>query len=770
MSYKPPKIAILLILFLVSIISVQSISTIIASSYAISNFDVPILQPYQARYTQPWVGQITFIFSYATVAQEYDALKSGKIDFTGLNQIDLIQDAIQHYNNTIFVGIAPVTSFEQIVFSFNQSYITSNIYFRYAVSSLIDPNQITKLVWGNGILGVDYPYFVSPKIFSQWFNPEVVQYYQKYQSYNVTRAIQYLEKIPGVQHINGKWYYKGQPLTLSFMYVPGNVPLQNLANYLKTQFESINITLNLVQLPFGQILAAATSPPYSFNMTVFGWINLGPLVPFWLTIYTTPENVGGFSNDTINELIMQAQSAPTLAQSIELTKKVELYLQQQLPYVIIGWLNSVQGVYLPGWANYIYMSNGTNVYAVVWDNVHPKGSALTGNFIASFISGTLPRYINPYASTTLYEFNVLGELYAPLYTTPYPEATVIPPLSHLIPVLASNFTVKYGFTGTAPNGKLIVNGSIVIIKLVHNATWIDGYPVTADDFNFTIWYYDIPGISGTNTFEGLHVNYTYLIDTGQINGDFFGTIPQIVYSNATDPYTLVVYLNSSNIMVIEQVLGLAAYFPAHIYNKIQPSSIFTTKFAPLISDGPYIWNGSINSFSQEAFPVVANVHYPRINPLIFLQNVTQGTPYNFTTTFTYYTWNNATGTVVPSPATGTAYVWLVALNVSGVKYGNYTKPIQMTQIGPGKYSALISTSNLPPGIYEVVAKIVSPDGRMEYSYGSINVLPAATSTTSTSSTITTSTTTTGAPVALYVGIAIVIIIIIVAAVLLLRRR
>jgi hypothetical protein len=89
-------------------------------------------------------------------------------------------------------------------------------------------------------------------------------------------------------------------------------------------------------------------------------------------------------------------------------------------------------------------------------------------------------------------------------------------------------------------------------------------------------------------------------------------------------------------------------------------------------------------------------------------------------------------------------------------------------MGNGIYQAVINTSMLTPGVYEIVAKAVwnvNGNLREEFSYGSLNVTTSTTTTTSTSTT----TTTAGINVGLIAGVVIVIIII-AAAVFLIRRR
>ncbi|QIW23563.1 peptide ABC transporter substrate-binding protein [Sulfolobus sp. S-194] len=787
MQSKLDKTTIYILIFLITGFALLNLN-IVASSYAISNFNAPVLTWNQARYNEPWVGTIIYLYSYSSHTDEYNALIQGKIDFATLDHVSEIKTLLTQYKGTIYVGISPVESFGQFVFAFGNN-LTANLYFRYARSSLLNPQNITAIVWDNGLLGQDIPYFINPKIYSEWFNPQVVSYYNEYESYNLTRAVMYLEKIPGITHVNGQWYYNGKPLVLTFIYPTSSTPDQRLASYLQTQAEAINLTIKPEATTFGELITLAMTAPYTdFNITTFGWIDLGADVPAWLSIYTDPVNVGGFSNSTIDTLITEAATAPTLSDSINIVKQVEYDLQVELPYIINVWSNAIQGVYLPGWANYIYL-NETAVYAFSLMNIHPMNSALNGTFIFSSVSSDLPRHMNPYASVSLYAFNTLDDLYDSLAVVNLTMPASVSPQA-LIPWVAQNWSIVDIHNVTLPGNKYIPNGTELIVNLVHNDTWIDGVPLTAYDVNFTIWWYDIPGMMGTNTFDGLHVNYTYLVDNGFINSDLFGTIPAIVWTNVTGPYQIVIYLNSTNFLNVYYTLIEFPIVPAHVFNKINPATVYAEKIAPLISSGAYIW-GEWNVPAEEIV-VHANLHYFRINPLLFLQTVKQGQMATFTANITAYSWDNSTDMLSPTQiSNATVYVYLKYLNVPDHTYSNVTingKPyvIIAKNMGNGIYQANINTSMLQPGLYEVVAKAIwTVNGQMreEYSYGSLNVTPTVTTTvppvttthTTTSTTSTTTvppvtTTTSSVNVALIAGIVIVIIIIIAVAIVLLRRR
>ncbi|QKR00142.1 peptide ABC transporter substrate-binding protein [Metallosphaera tengchongensis] len=756
---------ILILISLLLVIAMFIAVPVEVSSFAIANFDTPVLTPSQAIYNEPWVGTIVYTYAYSTHTDEFNALLAGKVDFISLTHISEINE-LKHapYNQTAFLAIAPQESFGQVVFAFGNN-LTSNIYFRYAISSLINPENVTSYVLDNGVLGVDEPYFVNPslQVYQQWFNPQVESFYQQYESYNLTRAVMYLEMVPGVTHQNGQWFYQGKPLKLTFYYTFPPNTLKRFADLLASSAAAINLSITPVSETFATLITQATTPPFNgFNLTTFGWINLGPFPNSWMNgIYTSPGNTGGFSNSTIDQVLQNALNSPTLSQEINYTKQAEYLLQQQEPYVVYTWSNGIQAVYLPNWANYIYLESGTPEYAINIMDVHPTNQALNGTFIFSSISSDQPRHINIYASTSLYAFNTLDDMYDSLGISPLNNPTQV------MPWVASSWTVQKPVTMTLPNGDRIVNGSVITVNLVHNDTWIDGVPLTAYDVNFTVWYYDLPGMMGTNTFDGVTLNYTYLANQGFINTDLFGTIPSLVWTNVTNPYQIVFYLNSSS--YVNEYLVLTEYpiMPAHVIAPVNVVTLYHSTLAPEISSGPYMFS----SYNSEAKTVTVtyNPYYFRINPLIFLKNVTAGQPYNFTATFQYYTWDNSTSSLVPNPVNGTAMMWLKYLNVSGESYGNATMPVPMKMVSPGNYMGTINTTGLKPGIYEIVSKVTWNNGTRElYSYGSLNVTAKVTPPTTTPpTTVTTSTSSTTIEV---VAGVIVVIVIIAVAVILLRRR
>lgn len=158
---------------LFAIVLLLGISNIISQSYTIANFNAPILNWNQVRYSEPWVGTIIYLYSYSTHIAEYQTLIQGKIDFATLDHYSEIETLLTQYKGTVFVAISPVQSFGQLVFAFGNN-LTANLYFRYTISSLINPQNVTQEVWDNRVLGQDIPYFVSPQIYASWFNPAVI--------------------------------------------------------------------------------------------------------------------------------------------------------------------------------------------------------------------------------------------------------------------------------------------------------------------------------------------------------------------------------------------------------------------------------------------------------------------------------------------------------------------------------------------------------------------------------------------------------------------
>lgn len=143
---------------------------------------------------------------------------------------------------------------------------------------------------------------------------------------------------------------------------------------------------------------------------------------------------------------------------------------------------------------------------------------------------------------------------------------------------------------------------------------------------------------------------------------------------------------------------------------------------------------------------------------------------NFTANFQYYTWDNATSSLVANPVNGTAYMWLMYLNVSGEGYSNATAPVQMKMVSPGNYVGTINTTGLKPGIYEIVSKVTWDNGARElFRYGSLNVSASHVTTTTTTPPTTTTTTSSTSTIAIVAGV-IVVIVIVAVVVAVVRRR
>ncbi|BBG26192.1 ABC transporter substrate-binding protein [Sulfuracidifex tepidarius] len=763
MQSKSKVLSVLLVgIMLFSMIIDVGIST--NAAYVSATANEPVINWYQVSYTCPWVGSIEYIFSISTHTAEFSALQKGQIDFATITHQSDFETGQKDSN--LWVNTSVQESFGLLAFAFGNP-LTANVNFRYAISNLLNYQVITDKINDDGLLGIGTPYYLFPGIpfYKPFISENASLWYQKYESYNLSMAVYHLEQIPNVTHVNGQWYYQGKPLKLTFTYPSGDTPAEKLATYLQDQAASINLTIVPVQTTFAQLIEAATTPPYNaFNITTFGWVNLGPFAESWMQgIYTSPSNTGGFSNSTIDTLLDKASLAPSLTQAEVYVREADFYLQQQLPYIITSWSNAVDGIYLPGWADYIYL-NVTSEYAYSIINVHPRGSFLNGTFIYSSVSSSAPRHINPYASASVYAFNVLGDIYPGLVSYEYANQTA------LLPLLAKSWNLQLIPKETLPNGDLIVNGSVLTVNLVHNATWDNGVPVTAYDVNFTIWWLDIPGMMGTNTFDGLHVNYTALYNNGEISTDYFGSQPYIVWTQVTSPYQIKIYMNASSYADEFDALDDYYVYPAFVFNTTNPATVYTEKIADLQSGGPYYFAGAFNNYQE--YLVKANLHYARIDPLIFLQNVTPGKTYIFTDNVTAYVWDNSTLSNMPVQiSNATVYVYLKYLG-DGMPYENVTvngKPFMVIakNDGNGIYTANINTSSLKPGVYEIVAKAVWNAGgasRELFNFGSIAVGAVPTTTT-------TSTTTTPSSLPVVdIGIAVVAIVIIAAAVVLLRRR
>jgi ABC-type transport system substrate-binding protein len=752
----------------------------------LTNFNTPVLAPNQVDYHFPYVGKEVFEWTYTTPQDIYEAMTAGQADINSFTDISILQAA--ESNPDFNVTSIPTFGFGQIQFNFAR-YPYNNTYFRQGIASLIDYSAIESTVCHGGLTCQASPQFLLNSSYPQFYSQAAMNYYQQYESYNPTRAIADFEKAGLLYNAHtGTWSLpNGTAFEPTFLYWAGNDPSTQQAQLLKSAAAKANLTINLVGESITTIIDLTIVPFPHYNeqtwdMLWLGWVFVSQIGPLQLEYLFGEqgyqyENAGGFYNKTIFDMLQQAVDTSSLSQSQSLTDQVQVDLMQQLPYIILWWNVADTVINIHDFRGYA-VSPG---FGISTDNVHPTGSALNGTFYIPDVSSDVPAAMDIYSAPAASEDSVLY----PLYDTPMITSIANP--AQLLPWIATNWTVKSGLNISTPDGPL-VNGETVTMNFAHNVTFQDGVPLTAMDYNFTLWYLDEAGINSTKPYyiDGLQLNYT--AETSQA-GLSYGAIPELVYSqvNATNPYQITLYLNTSSVWELYKINSFI--LPEHIFDSTPPQNLYQKLFINELGSGAYIFDGY--SKSEGLAEIVANYAYWKFNPLLLWSNVTQGNTYNVETNVTTLVWNNNTDLFNTIPITNVSSAQMQVGYLSGANaefLNGQPAVVSMTQLSGSVYTGSLNTAELAPGLYEVTLNATYTAGGLIhhfYRFYSLTVTAAhTTSTTSTSTTTpvvstttsqisttsTTTTTTSGGISTAVIAVIVVIIIVVIGGLILAFRR
>jgi ABC-type transport system substrate-binding protein len=751
----------------------------------LANFNTPVLSPGQVSYNQPYLRKIVFDWPYSSEEAIYEAMNSGQADIYSFTDPSIIKSA--ESNPDFNVSVVPTFGFYYLMFNF-QKYPYNNTYFRRGIISLLDYSAIQSTVCNGGLTCTASPLFLLPELSPTFANPAAYQYYLEHESYNLTRAMLYFEKAGLVySSADSKWLLpNGTAFQPTYIYYAGDVDAQDLAELLQTSAAKINMTINIVGEAKSTVLSLQSEPynQMTWDMSYSDWLSLLPTVPVTFEyLYGSEgypvENAGGFYNSTVFNTIDAAYYTSNYTESLALSKLAQVYLMQQLPYVMFDWIVTDTVVNTRSFAGYA-VAPDTGISTI---DVHPVGSALNGTFYEPGLANSAPTSMNIYSAEAASELGLLDEVYdTPLITN-------ISNPSQLIPWVATSWNVVSNLNTTVPTGKL-VNGEAITLNFARNVTWQDGVRLTAADYNFTLWYLDEAGISsGTYSLDGLQLNYT--AESSRASAFYYDYAPGLVYSqvNSSDPYQITIYFNTSSYWNIYDLNS--PILPMHIFDKTPPQSLYNAVYVDELGSGPYIWDGWNK---QEALAeVVDNPSYWKFNPLVQWTNLSQGVPLTLSANVSTIVWNNQTQLFNYVPITNaTAQMRIGYLSGSEARFLSGAPAVVPMTASGSVYTGTLNTADLSPGLYEVIVNATYTANGVPHEFlrfYSLTVTPSvATSTSTTASTAAVSTgasspspTVTSASTAvsttassvstsLVVVIVLVVVVIVVAAVLALRRR
>ncbi|BBE42899.1 oligopeptide binding protein, putative [Conexivisphaera calida] len=738
-----------------------------------------ILQPSQVRTHGPLVNTVVFNV-YTSDHAAFLALSEGQIqamEWT-LSPSDYVT---AETNPNLYTGSTPTYAFDGIAFNMLM-YPYNNTHFRRAIAYLTNYAEIQSVI-GPSV-------YAGPQLYPQLIYPSLYNSSIKYPySYNPQMAIKELEEVPGMAYnpTTGQWTLYGKPFS-PVLYYRSDDPLRaESAQLLQQAAAEINLTITLkpvtgvtassviyspsdeVVISPGIMLANYSNIPPVYNWTLasqsdtWGMYTVGWIVswePTW-SYYFYNSQLAGTSNfinfynssmdywTNIFNWVVNNQS-----QVEEACSNIQVIFNQQLPYIMWFYESNLYAVQTNGWQGYANIpstgpSETTGLYYTLL-NVHPTGT-VGGTFTEALHSA--PTSLDPlYYTIWVWQEDVWQEVYdSPIGTPPWGVTN-----GSLMPWMAT-YNIQSDVTAPIGNGSGwwnpfgasgIVNGQVVTINFFRNATWQDGLPVTAYDYNFSLYYWNVQGVTGASTALAYYSTPPY------------GLLATYIPPN--NPYEIELYVNSTNIWNIYSII--VPVLPEHIFQYFDPNTVATSTSAmdttvPLsqisglssylnspnetlpqwmywlpnleVGTGPFVfqsWNKVTNTQV-----LTRNVNYYRSAWWAWMSTVTQGSSYSYKVNVNEEIYNPTSSSFEGVAPGSTGYIPIT--NATGVVQveapgGTIVASYPLTSVGNGSYTASISTSSLSPGTYELVANLTYTSfglNRVWYSYSGLTVSAPVTS-------------------------------------------
>ena len=327
-----------------------------------------------------------------------------------------------------------------------------------------------------------------------------------------------------------------------------------------------------------------------WDMYTYGWITSANYVwaaEFFNSQFAgTSVNFGNYNYQPINILSNALLYASTPAAAQIAASGLAYQLQVQLPYLQSFYQNTLWAVRSAGWTGYANIpSDGpTTVGGMYYTllNVHPTASADSGTFKVALHEVADTGGMNPlYNTNWVWQSDFYGAIYdGALGTYPSQYTTVNSFFNYMTtgsgtsmsqwvkPFTGTTGTTAGWFQTQGPQGVAnnIKNGQEIIFNLRQNVTWTDNVPVTAYDYNFSLYAWGVtlpPTLPDSDTpITGLMAGVAGLWAT---------------YINPANPYQIQLYINSSSVWNLANTQ--VAIMPQHIFNNFNVDLLSTASGA-----------------------------------------------------------------------------------------------------------------------------------------------------------------------------------------------
>ena len=295
--------------------------------------------------------------------------------------------------------------------------------------------------------------------------------------------------------------------------------------------------------------SATVTPTDAWNMYTYGWgLSAYYTFPYFFfnTAFVGTDNFVNYYNSSMDIATNSLIYATTPSGAATAAGAVAKDLAQQLPYIGYYYGTELYVVQAAGWTGYANLpaygpSTETGLsYTLL--NVHESTEAMGGTFNLALHSVADEGGMNPlYHDNWVWQVDVWGNVYdSPLATPPTQSET---PNAFIPWMTVANNTFGYssmvssftGSTGTTchytagephtavwyncwfdflnpkhdstntpvsgheTHAESITGGQVVTFVFRNNITWTDNVPLTAEDYAYSLWAWDLSGTSGAVT-------------------------------------------------------------------------------------------------------------------------------------------------------------------------------------------------------------------------------------------------------------------------------
>ncbi len=569
----------------------------------------------------------------------------------------------------------------------------------------------------------------------------------------------------------------------------------------------IGLCLGVRQITGFTNVAPIVFDQYSANWQMyFGGVGFGaplnPITDFYFGLTANPGWVSSAAfntvhayNATLESLLHQAFTTSSVTTAENDISQADVIMSQQLFLLNMWWDNTAipslncapspctsSSTYWAGYVNvpaFTDWSFATGEYTLLdVHQVNPSnGATITGGTFTIGLHEN-PDDLNLLQARSVYDFDAIAGLYdAPVQVSPSN-----PTLGGLIPWMTVGLPASSPFTGKTPHGYNVVNGTRIVFNFMDNITFTDNVPMTAADYNFTLWYDNFNGAFLNTTaapyntaFDNGHCSAScWAKYAGNEPADTFAGFPDLTDSVVNSTYTMTAYLNGTGLS--DYVLATdESVLPMHLWSQVN-ATILNNDFSSvggiqnyevngiplLVGTGPF----QFGSFTQnQNIKQYRNAGYFRSDIADWAVSHTSGGTTPLSLTLTQIAFNGAP-TNIPTSASVKATVY---------QNGSPTSVSTSLSSSGGSWSGTLNTGSLADGFYEIVVNGTYTDSsglaHTALQYWGLNVSHGK-GVASSSTTTTTPSTSSGSGLSLPVigAIIVVIAVIVIASVLFLRRR